>query len=163
MAVLRVSHVSLRAIDLEQSVAFFEHVFGAQRLATPNFGFPTAWLQLGVSQIHLFQRGEGFDREAHFAFEVDAFEDLYRRAKALQCFDDSRGYHLFEISNHEVQLYLRDPAGNLIEVDWPDVRTLPDDVRGDVRQRFANLKQDGEAAKGTLFTGAGSANAKGQP
>jgi catechol 2,3-dioxygenase-like lactoylglutathione lyase family enzyme len=162
MAVLRVSHVSLRAIDLERSVAFFEHVFGAKRLATPNFGFPTAWLQLGVSQIHLFQRGEGWDREAHFAFEVDEFGAIYRRAKALRCFDDSRGYHLFEISNHEVQLYLRDPSRNLIEVDWPDVRTLPDDVRAEVRQRFTNLKQDGEAAAGTLFTGEGSAYQSGK-
>jgi catechol 2,3-dioxygenase-like lactoylglutathione lyase family enzyme len=155
VAVLRVSHVSLRALDLERSVAFFENIFGAKRLPTPNFGFPTAWLQLGVSQIHLFQRGEGWDREAHFAFEVDKFDDIYAKAKAANCFDDSRGYHLFEISNHEVQLYLRDPASNLIEIDWPDVRTLPDDVRREVRQRFTNLNQDGEAAKGTLFTGPG--------
>ena len=152
MAVIRISHVSVRAIDLERSVTFYQELFGATRLATPNFGFPTAWLQLGSSQLHLFQRGEGWDREAHFAFEVGQFDGLYRNAKAMACFDDSRGYHLFEISNHEVQLYLRDPAKNLIEVDWPDVRTLAQDVRTDVRQRFTNLAQTGDAAKGTLFT-----------
>lgn len=155
MAVTRISHVSVRAVDLEKSVSFYQQLLGATRLATPNFGFPTAWLQLGATQLHLFQRGEGWDREAHFALEVDTFEDIYRKAKAMAVFDESRGYHLFEISNHEVQLYVRDPAKNLIEVDWPDVRTLAADVRADVRQRFANLAQTGEAAKGTLFTGKG--------
>jgi len=152
VSIVRVSHVSLRAIDLEASVQFYEKLFGAKRLATPNFGFPTAWLQLGSSQIHLFQRGLGYDREAHFAFEVDRFDDIYARAKDMQCFDDSRGYHLFEINNHEVQLYLRDPSMNLVEVDWPDIRTLPESIRAEARLRLAKIPQDEEALRGTLFT-----------
>jgi hypothetical protein len=50
-----------------------------------------------------------------------------------------------------VQLYLRDPAGNLLEVDWPDVNTLAPETRADVRE--LGIEQSGDAARATLYTG----------
>ena len=48
-----------------------------------------------------------------------------------------------------MQLYLRDPAGNLIEVDWPDVSTLSPETLADAAELGS---QEGEAAAATLFT-----------
>ena len=46
-AVSRINHVSVNAKDLAVSVNFYVDVFGAEPLATPNFGLPVQWLEMG--------------------------------------------------------------------------------------------------------------------
>ena len=48
-----------------------------------------------------------------------------------------------------MQLYLRDPAGNLLEVDWPDASTLSAETLADASELG---DQEGDAALATLFT-----------
>jgi len=48
-----------------------------------------------------------------------------------------------------VQIYLRDPADNLVEVDWPDANSLSADTLADAKELGA---QEGDAAAATLFT-----------
>ena len=43
----RINHVSVNALDLEDSVEFYVDLLGAERIATPNFGLPVQWLALG--------------------------------------------------------------------------------------------------------------------
>ena len=50
-----------------------------------------------------------------------------------------------------VQLYLRDPSGNLVEVDWPDASTLAESTRADIVGLETTAPQDGEAATATLY------------
>jgi len=47
------------------------------------------------------------------------------------------------------QLYLRDPAGNLVEVDWHDVSSLSAETLAEASELGG---QQGEAATATLFT-----------
>ena len=56
MAAISINHVSIHAQDLERSAAFYEQLFGMQRIPTPTFAFPVAWLRLGRQQLHLFVR-----------------------------------------------------------------------------------------------------------
>ena len=42
----RINHVSVNAKDLAASVDFYVDVFGAEPVATPNFGLPVQWLRL---------------------------------------------------------------------------------------------------------------------
>ena len=37
-----------------------------------------------------------------------------------------------ELPDGAVQMYLRDPAGNLVEINWPDVTTLDRSVVPDI-------------------------------
>ena len=55
-----------------------------------------------------------------------------------------------------VQMYIRDPAGNLVEVDWPDVSTLDPEIVAELAQLEDTVPQEGEAREATLYT-AGSA------
>jgi hypothetical protein len=48
-------------------------------------------------------------------------------------------------------MYLRDPSGNLIEVDWPDVRTLSPKTRAEMRRLADRDPQDAENLQATLF------------
>ena len=52
-------------------------------------------------------------------------------------------------------MYIRDPAGNLVEIDWPDVTTLDRSVVTDIRKLDDDVPQTGESAGATLYTGRG--------
>lgn len=154
MPAVRINHVSVRALDIDASVAFYVELFGARPIATPYFGGILAWLQLGEQQIHIFQRGEGWDRDAHFALEVDDFEGVYRAAERLGAFDTKGnwGHHIFALASGVVQLYLRDPADNLIEVIFHSADALPADIAADVQRRADRYPQTEESASATFYT-----------
>ena len=115
------NHVSVVARDLQESTRFYEEVLGLERVPTPDFGFPVQWLQVGGQQVHLFERADDPPDGAHLALQVDDVVAVYERARELGVLDrETFGYAAAELPGGEAQLYLRDPAGNLIEVDDPN-------------------------------------------
>jgi catechol 2,3-dioxygenase-like lactoylglutathione lyase family enzyme len=150
----RLNHVSVHADDLEESSRFYEEVFGAERVPTPNFGFPVVWLQIGEQQLHLFQR-EPVDapRYHHLAFDVDDFEAVFLKARERDCLREEDGVHVREHPAGWAQMYLEDPAGNLIEVDSPDAASLDRSVVPVARLAEIH-EQAGEAATATLYRSA---------
>jgi hypothetical protein len=48
-------------------------------------------------------------------------------------------------------MYLRDPAGNLIELDWPDVTTIDRERVPDIRKLGDSVPQTSEAQGATLY------------
>jgi lactoylglutathione lyase len=150
----RVNHVSIRAIDMEESIRFYEEVFGMERVPTPIFAEPVVWLQLGEQQLHLFEQGSDVPRYHHVALDVDDFEAVYVKAKELGVLDsDTFGTEVRAHPSGWVQIYLRDPAGNLIEIDWPDVSTLDRSIFTDIRRLEDEIPQIGSASGATLYSG----------
>jgi catechol 2,3-dioxygenase-like lactoylglutathione lyase family enzyme len=132
---LRINHVSVNAIDLQESVDFYVDLLGAEPIETPNFGLPVQWLALGRTQLHLFERELQPTSHHHFGITVDDLEPVYRAAEARGAFDDRAfSNHLVELPGDIVQLYLRDPAGNLIEIDAAGAGRLPEDMRARLKQ-----------------------------
>jgi catechol 2,3-dioxygenase-like lactoylglutathione lyase family enzyme len=155
---IRINHVSVSAPDLEASVAWYGELFGARPIATPNFGFPVQWLGIGDTQLHLFNRDMTPPSHHHFAVTVDEVEPVYTRARELGAFDqEAFGHHLYELPGDIVQLYLRDPGGNLVEVDSPGVDRLPDAIRGELRRLADVHPQDEDNARARLYVGAPAA------
>lgn len=152
MAATGLNHVSISASDLEESVRFYEQLFGLERIATPNFGFPVQWLRCGALQLHIFERPDEPPQYHHVALTVDDFEAVYAQARELGIFDrESFGAEMYELPDGAVQLYLRDPGGNLIEVDWPDVTALDRSRLPEIRKLSDKLPQRGDSARATLF------------
>ena len=83
MRALRFNHVSIAARDLEESVRFYEHVFGMERIPTYTFGFPVQYLRLGEQQLHLFERDTDAPTYHHIGLDVDDFESAYERASSV--------------------------------------------------------------------------------
>ncbi len=154
MKALRFNHVSVRAIDLDASLSWYEMMFGMTRIAAPNFGIKVGWLKLGDTQLHLFQVDTPPVQYGHFGIDVDDFEAIYLRAKSLDCFanDAFNNHHLFETPAGQLQLYIRDPAGNLIEVNWPDASTINRSVVTDIRRLAAIHVQSDENRTAVLYT-----------
>jgi YD repeat-containing protein len=152
MPATNLNHISVVARNLEESTRFYEELFGMERVPTPNFGFPVQWLRVGPLEMHLFERSSEAPTYHHFGLTVDDFATVYRKAKERGLHDATTfGYHLYELPSNNVQTYLRDPAGNLVEVDWPDVTTLPDDIRADLRKMADVHPQDATNLSATLF------------
>jgi catechol 2,3-dioxygenase-like lactoylglutathione lyase family enzyme len=134
-AARRINHVSVNAKDLAASVEFYVDVFGAEPVATPNFGLKVQWLAIGESQLHLFEVDVEPLSHHHFALTVEDLEPVYRRAEARDAFDyEAFGNHLIELPGDMVQTYLRDPAGNLLELDTPGVGSLPEALRSQLKR-----------------------------
>lgn len=157
MPVLRINHVSVHADDLDESARFYEQVFGVERLPTPKFpDTDVVWLRLGDQQLHLFNRETPAPRFHHLGVEVDDFEAVYLRAKELGVLEPGAFGHtaVRELPDGAVQMYLRDPAGNLVEVVWPDASTLDRSVVTDLHRLADVVDQPPEALGATLFHGA---------
>lgn len=145
------NHVSIPARDMEETVRFYEALFGLERIPTYNFGMRTTYLRLGGGQLHVFESDGEMHRGQHFAIDVDDFHAVHERAKAMGCLDDHHKAPVRELPDGSVQMYLRDPAGNLVEVDWPDVSTL-DRARIPEMERLADrFPQTGENLEATLY------------
>jgi lactoylglutathione lyase len=137
---------------MEESLRFYIDVFGMERLPSPNFSQHVEWLRLGEQQLHLFTSDGPAPRSHHFALDVDDFEAAYLKAKELGLLDDRAfGASVRELPGGAVQMYLRDPAGNLVEVDWPDISTLDRNVVENISRVADERPQTGEAEHATLY------------
>jgi hypothetical protein len=72
--------------------------------------------------------------------EVGAFED------------DTRYANIWVLPSGEVQMFVRDPSLNLIEIDWSDVSTLDTAIFGSrLRALDDEYPQNGSQTAATLF------------
>ena len=147
-----INHVSIHANDLEESVQFYKELLDAEVLDTPNFGVPVQWLALGDTQLHIFIRDAKPQSHHHFAITVDDLEPVYRRAEAMGALDGrSHGHHIIELPGDVAQTYVRDPAGNLMEIDTPGASRLPEALRSEMRKLDEMFPQTEENRRARLF------------
>ena len=111
-------HAGFLVTDVERAAAFYEGVLGLRPLARPDFGFPGRWYDLGHGhQLHLMGTPEApgqtgiptFDR--HIALRVPDVEETARQL-AEAGIEFARGSGRSGV----VQLFVRDPDGNMIEL-----------------------------------------------
>jgi lactoylglutathione lyase len=152
MQATRLNHVSVHARNLEQSVRFYVDALGMERIPTYSFAFPVQYLRLGDLQLHLFERDTEAPPYHHVGIDVDDFEEVYRRARELGILERESFFEdVYELPDGSVQMYLRDPAGNLIEIEWPDVTTLDPSLFPELKRLADSIPQTGDALQATLY------------
>jgi catechol 2,3-dioxygenase-like lactoylglutathione lyase family enzyme len=148
----RINHVSINARDLSESVDFYTDLLGAEPIPTPNFGLPVQWLALGRTQLHLFESDMQPTSHHHLGITVDDLETPYRVAQRRECFErETFGNHLVHLPGDLVQLYIRDPSGNLVELDHAGADRLPDDMRAELKELSDFHPQSEQNMRGRLF------------
>lgn len=113
-----VHHVSLNVADVDEAVPFYEEALGLTRIERPDFGFPGAWFDSGSGQIHLLEvDGHTAPDGQHFAFRVDDIDAVVATLvdKGIDVSPPSAG-----LPGAGRQAFLKDPSGNLIELNQPD-------------------------------------------
>ena len=153
------THVSVHAHDLDESARFYKELFGMEEIPAPGFPFPVRWLRFGDLQLHLFQGDGPAPQGHHFGLDVDDFGATCQKAQEMGA-QGKEGYFsvVYELPDGAAQLYLRDPAGNMVEVDWPDVSTLDRSVIGDTRR-----STPGRVGPGSTCNRTGSQRDQGGP
>ncbi len=147
-----INHVSVSARDLQESVRFYTEVLGMECIPTYTFAFPVQYLRLGDLQLHLFERDTPAPEFHHIGINVDDFEGAYLKAKELGIHDSTAFFaDIYELPDGAVQMYIRDPAGNLVEIDWPDVTTLDRSVLPEFKKLSDDVEQTGDALRSTLY------------
>lgn len=151
--IAELNHVSVLALDLDESTEFYTDVVGMEPIPTANFEVPVQWLQAESGQVHLFERDMDPVPYYHFGVSVDDFEGVYRRAAEadfLANWDDGTDANIYRLPDGAVQMYLHDPTGNLLEVNYPDADELDSEIRDEIVSRDDLQPQTGEAARATL-------------
>lgn len=151
----RLNHVSVFADDMAESVRFYTEVLGLDVIPSPTFAFPVTWMAAGDLQVHLFERRtEGYRPPVyhHFALEMDNFMAAYDAVKALDI-DEPEAFFssIFELPDGSVQMYVRDPAGNLVELDFPDASTVDRSRVPEYRVLAEEVEQAESSEGATLF------------
>ena len=143
---------AVAARDLQESVDFYVDLLGAELIQTPNFGLPVQWLALGRTQLHLFERDIQPTSHHRLGITVDDLGPVYRAAERRGAFEyDAFRNHLVELPGDVVQLFVRDPAGNLVEIDRYGVDRLPGDLRAQLKGLWEFNPQSEEQMQGRLF------------
>jgi catechol 2,3-dioxygenase-like lactoylglutathione lyase family enzyme len=145
----RINHVSISAADLEESTRFYESVFSMERIPTPTFAQPVQWLRVGDLQLHLFLDESPAPRRHHIGITIDDFDAAYNAVRDR--FSDQWGWQLVELPSGQVQLYFRDPAGNLIELNWHDVETLDRSRYPELRRLSDHIPQREDSEQALLY------------
>jgi catechol 2,3-dioxygenase-like lactoylglutathione lyase family enzyme len=152
MKVTGFNHLSVGSKNLTESVNFYETVLGMEVIPTYNFGFKTKYLRCGDLQLHIFELEDHIPHYQHFAIDVDDFHAAYDAAKSIGALDSSAFRNpVNELPDGCVQMYLRDPSGNLIEIDWPDVSTLDRSRIPEMKLLSEFAEQDAEGLKASLY------------
>jgi len=109
-------HAGLLITDLDRSKRFYSGLLGLKEKERPAFDFAGAWYDLGECELHLIvTSGElpPADARPSRDFHVSFFIEDYDAAKlALR----EAGVAFREGSSGLAQIFVRDPDGNLIEL-----------------------------------------------
>ena len=119
----RLNHVSVSAPDIEASARFYTELFGLEEIPAPDFGYPVRWFRTGDLQLHLFQADVPAPKRHHFALSLSGpdFCSVYAQAERDGILD-RRGVR--RLPDGSAQAYVRDPAGNMIEINAPSADSL---------------------------------------
>lgn len=114
-----INHVSFCVPELEPALHFYRDVLGFESIARPAMGIDGAWLRSGAIQVHLIVAPEGADVGSnptrtnplanHTAFAIDDYEKVRDHLKR-------RGLDVLEAGAERGQMWVSDPAGNVIEL-----------------------------------------------
>ena len=110
-------HVNVNVDDLGKAVAFYRDVLGLALDPTPDQGFQSQFFRINArQQIHMNVISDARPFRAHFCMELPDFMGVFRRAKAAGAIDLAPWGRVRRLPGGKMQMFVRDPHGNLIEV-----------------------------------------------
>lgn len=113
-----IHHVNVMVDDLAAATEFYRDVIGLSLAPTPELGFPAQFFTIAADQeLHVNQLDDVHPERAHFCLRVDDFAAIVERARQHGAIDVAAWGLARRIGSGVMQLFVRDPAGNLIELN----------------------------------------------
>ena len=112
-----IHHVNVNVDDLDVAVAFYRDVLGLPLDSTPDQGFRSQFFRIGdQQQIHVNEIADSHQFRGHFCLVVPDFAAVFARSKAANAIDLKPWGRVRRLPSGAMQMFVRDPSGNLIEI-----------------------------------------------
>ena len=112
-----IHHINVNVDDLETAIPFYRDVVGLPLDPTPEQGMLSQFFRINDrQQIHMNVLDDARAFRGHFCLEVPDFEGVFRRAKEANAIDTSPWGRVRALPGGKMQMFVRDPHGNLIEI-----------------------------------------------
>ena len=150
---LKINHVTLIVDNLEKAGEFYQHELGLTPLAAFRFDYPVMFFKFNEEQqLHISEWEDKTSFRGHICVQVDDFNSIFFRMKELNAIDIHPWGKVRKLPDGAMQMFVRDPAGNLVEIsskpgDDIDPRILADELYEEVlyvsnRNDFRGYRSD---------------------
>ena len=125
--ITRINHITLIVDNLEKAAGFYEKEMGLEAVPAFVFDYPTAFFRINDDQqLHLTEWKDNPSFRGHLCVEVDDFNTIFYRCKKLNIIDIAPWGKVRRLPDGAMQLFIRDPSGNLVEISSnPDAEIDP--------------------------------------
>jgi len=124
-----IQHVNVMVDDLATAIDFYENLLGLDRAATPDLGFPAQFFSVGDGQeIHVNELPDVHAERSHFCLRLDDFNAVFGRALERHVFETETWGRARRLPTGVIQAFVRDPAGNLIELSCDSDQTVDSSI-----------------------------------
>ncbi|WP_144605787.1 VOC family protein [Algoriphagus algorifonticola] len=114
---IQINHVALVVSNLEEACEFYEHELGLEPIPAFLFDYPTAFFKINEDQqLHLTEWEDVFSFRGHICLQVDDINTIFWRMKELGIIDIKPWGNVRQLPDGPIQMFVRDPSGNLIEL-----------------------------------------------
>lgn len=129
-----INHVALVVSNLEEACKFYEYELGLEPIPAFLFDYPTAFFKFNdTQQLHLTEWEDTYSFRGHICVIVDDINTMYWRMKELGIIDTTPWGKVRVLPGGNIQMFVRDPSGNLVELSSPpgykiDQKILDDEL-----------------------------------
>ena len=110
-------HINISVANLDAVIDFYTEVIGLGLDPTPDQGFRGQFFRINdTQQIHMNEIDDDYAYRGHFCLEVEDFMGVFTRAKAAGVIDTEAWGRVRRLPRGTMQMFLRDPHGNLVEI-----------------------------------------------
>lgn len=114
---ININHVTLIVDNLEKAGEFYEKEMGLEPLPAFNFDYPVMFFKFNEQQqLHITEWEDTPSFRGHVCVQVDDFNAIFRRMKELNVIDIKPWGKVRQLPDGAMQMFVRDPSGNLIEI-----------------------------------------------
>jgi catechol 2,3-dioxygenase-like lactoylglutathione lyase family enzyme len=114
---LKINHVTLIVDNLEKAGEFYQNELGLEPLAAFRFDYPVMFFKFNdEQQLHLSEWEDTTSFRGHICVQVDDFNSIFFRMKELNVIDVKPWGKVRQLPDGAMQMFVRDPAGNLVEI-----------------------------------------------
>jgi lactoylglutathione lyase len=122
MQIAAINHVTLIVDDLERGRQFYTDVLGLEELPVFPFDYPTQFYRINeTQQLHLTEWEDAASFRGHVCLQVTDFDKAFRLARSLDLIDERPWGKVRELPDGAMQMFIRDPSGNLLEITYRGV------------------------------------------
>ncbi|NRF38293.1 VOC family protein [Pedobacter foliorum] len=114
---VKINHVTLIVNNLEKAGEFYQNELGLEPLAAFRFDYPVMFFKFNdEQQLHLSEWEDTTSFRGHICVQVDDFNSIFFRMKELNVIDVKPWGKVRQLPDGAMQMFVRDPAGNLVEI-----------------------------------------------